>query len=119
MSEILKVLNRKVELKSENINLSKIDDLLLAVDQTNSQYNSAFDSGAAGKKLLQDSEKEFKKGISLANKGLKAADSLTNTARELGVELPNNADKAITNLFKWKGEMEDTLGAIRSAISKI
>jgi hypothetical protein len=94
MSEILKVLNRKsVELKSERLDLSMMDDVKKELSIATKSYNKAADLwvGVVGAKEL--AAKQINKAESEFKSARRLFENLQKSAAGLGVDLPSDIEK--------------------------
>ena len=131
MSEILKVLNRKVELKSEVVELGKVDDFSKSISlmkKSNDDFKKAIKEANSILKNVSNIDASFNGFNSLSSKSLKidsAANkiyfSLKKTLKELGLkesdikEIKEFEDILSDNTMKVL-ELSDIQDSIRKAV---
>ena len=115
MSEILRVLNKKVELKSEVVELGMVDDFVLDADGAEvglkRLIGEMFDLRKKKNGLLEDVDITDKL-ISEAFKGLKQIES---TAKTLGIDKPKkvvDAEKKLNGAKKVADKLRKDLGSL-------
>ncbi len=109
MSEILKVLNRNVELKSEKIELGSIDEIKKLNKVVAKEWETGRKIEEKLSTLASDAITAFKQSRVKANELVKIYEKTEKQAKDLGIELPTG----ILNAY------QDAKSAIKDGEEKI
>lgn len=120
MGAIIDALNkRKVELKSEQVNLAAIDALNKAYDVAGGEDAKSMDLVDTSKGFLSDAINSKKKAITLYKKAEKELENIKKLFKEIGVPVTDRVQK---KEFAIKANMQDaekSLASLQKASSSI